>query len=50
MKANFIDKWGKWCDEKDDVPEAVTLTENFTLIGPCTEIFSDIESARDKMF
>lgn len=50
MKANFMDKGGKWCDKKDDVPEEVTLTENFTLMGTCTEIFSDIESASDKMF
>lgn len=32
MKANFMDKCGKWCDEKDEVPEEVTLTENFTLM------------------
>lgn len=43
MKANFMDKGRKWCYEKDDVSEEVTLTENFTLMDLSQRYFLTLE-------
>lgn len=49
MKANLWTIEESGSDEKNDVPEEVTLTETLHSNETFSERFYDVESARDKM-
>lgn len=49
MKANLWTDEERGCDEKDGVPEVVTLAKKLHTDETFSEMFHDIESTRDKM-
>lgn len=49
MKANLRTSEESGSDEKDDIPEEVTLTKTLHSNETFSERFYDVEGARDKM-
>lgn len=49
MRANLWTDEDHGCDEKDDVPEVLTVAKTFYTNEVFSEVFHDIESTRNKM-